>query len=69
MKKQLEPDMEQQIGSKLEKEYDKAVYHHPVYLTYMQSASWEMLGWILHKLESRFPGEITTTSNKQMISF
>ena len=53
MKKQLEPDMEQQIGSKLEKEYDKAVYHHPVYLTYMQSTPCKMMGWMNPKLESR----------------
>ena len=45
-KQQLEPDMEQQAGSKLGKEYVKAVYCHPAYLTYMQSISWEMLGWI-----------------------
>ena len=53
-KQQLELDMEQQTGSKLEKEYIKAVYCHSAYLTYMQSTSWEMLGWIKHKLESRF---------------
>ena len=52
-KQQLEPDMEQWIASKLEKEYLKAVYCHPTYLTYMQSTSWEMLGWRKHKLESR----------------
>jgi len=51
-KQQLEPDMEQQIGSKLGKEYVKAVYCHPAYLTYMQSTSWEMPGWMKHKLES-----------------
>ena len=56
--KQLEPDMEQQTGSKLGKEYVKAVYCHPAYLTYMQSTSCEMLGWVKHKLESRFLGEI-----------
>ena len=50
-KRQLELDMEQQTGSKYEKEYIKAVYCHPVYLTYMQSTSWEMLGWMKHKLE------------------
>ena len=44
-KQQLELDMEQQTGSKLEKEYIKAVYYHPAYLTYMQSTSWETLGW------------------------
>ena len=48
-KQQLELDMEQQTGSKLEKEYVKAVYCHPVYLTYMQSISWEMLDWKKHK--------------------
>ena len=52
-KPQLELDMEQQAGSKYEKEYVKAVYCHPAYLTYMQSTSWEMLGWKKHKLESR----------------
>ena len=52
-KQQLELDMEQQTHSKLEKEYVKAVYCHPAYLTYMQSTSWEMLDWKKHKLESR----------------
>ena len=65
-KQQLEPDMEQQIGSKLEKEYIKAVYCHPPYLTYMQSTSYEMPGWMKHELESRLPGEISTTSDMQM---
>ena len=55
-KQQLEPDMEQQTGSKLGKEYVKAVYFHPAYLTYMQSTSWEMLDWMKHKLESRLLG-------------
>ena len=50
--------MEQQTGSKLGNEYVKAVYCHPAYLTYMQSTSWETLGWMKHKLESRMPGEI-----------
>ena len=50
-KQQLELDMEQQIGSKLGKDYVKAVYCHPPYLTYMQSTSWETLGWMKHKLE------------------
>ena len=50
-KKQLELDMEQQIGSKSGKEYVKAVYYRPAYLTYMESTSWEMLDWIKHKLE------------------
>jgi len=65
-KQQLEPDMEQQTGSKLGEEYDKAVYCHPAYLTYMQSTSWETLGWMKHKLESRLPGEISITSDTQM---
>ena len=59
--------MKQQTGSKEEKEYDKAVYCHPAYLTYMQSTSCEMLGWKKHKLESRLPGEISITSDMQMI--
>ena len=65
-KQQLELDMEQQTGSKLGKEYVKAIYCHPAYLTYMQSTSWEMLDWVKHKLESRFPGEIAVTSDMQM---
>ena len=65
-KQQLELNMEQQTGSKQEKEYVKAVYCHPAYLTYMQSTSWEMLGWKKHKLESRLPGEISLTSDMQM---
>ena len=65
-KQQLEPDMEQQTGSKLGKEYAKAVYCHPVYLTYMQSTSCEMPGWTKHKLESRLLGEISITSDMQM---
>ena len=59
-------DIEQQIGSKSGKEYAKAVYCHPAYLNYMQSISFEILGWIEHKLESRFPGEISTTSDIQI---
>ena len=66
-KQQLELDVEQQTGSKQEKEYVKAVYCHPAYLTYMQSTSWEMLGWKKHKLKSRFLGEISVTSDMQMI--
>ena len=62
-KQQLEPDMEQQTGSKLEKEYDKAVYYHPGYLTYTQNTSREMLDWMTHKLEPRLPGEISITSD------
>ena len=52
-KQQLEPDMEQWTGSKLGKEYYKAVYHHPADLTYMESTSCEMPGWMKHKLESK----------------
>ena len=62
----LELDMEQQTGSKLGKEYVKVIYCHPAYLTYMQSASCEMPGWMKHKLESRLPREISTTSDMQM---
>ena len=65
-KQQLELDMEQQTGSKLGKEYVKVVYCHAAYLTYMQSTSCEMLGWMKHKLESRLLGKITT-SDMQMI--
>ena len=64
-KQELEPDMEQ-TGSKLGKEYIKAVYFHSAYLTYMQSTSYEMLGWMKHKLESRLLGEISITSDMQM---
>ena len=60
-KKQLELDMEQQTGSKLGKEYVKAVCCQPAYLTYTQSTSCEMQGWMKHKLESRLPREISTT--------
>ena len=63
---QIEPDMKQWTGSKLGKEYVKAVYCHPAYLTYMQSTSCETLGWMKHKLESRLPGEISITSDMQM---
>ena len=58
-KQQLELDMEQQTGSKSEKEYVKVVYCHPAYLTYMHSTSCKMPGWMKHKLESRLPGEIS----------
>ena len=58
--------MEQQTGSKSGKEYLKAVYCHPAYLTYMQSTSCEMLGWMKQKLESRLLGEILITSDKLM---
>ena len=67
-KQQLEPYTEQLTGSKLGKEYINAVYCHPAYLTYMQSASCEMPGWIKHKLESRLPGEISIASDTQMIT-
>ena len=66
-KQQLEPDMEEGTGSKLGKEYIKAIYCHPVYLTYMQSTSCKMPGWMKHKLESRLPREISITSDMQMI--
>ena len=66
-KQKLELDMEQQTGSKSGKEYVKAVYCHPAYLTYMQSTSWEMLGWMKHKLVSGLQGEISITSDMQMI--
>ena len=66
-KQQLELDMEQQTGSKLEKEYIKAVYCHPAYLTSTQSTPCEMPGWMKHKLESKLLGEISITSDMQMI--
>ena len=66
-KQQFEPDMEQQTGSKSVKEYIKAVYYQPVYLTYMQSTSCEMLDWMKHKLESRLLGEISIASDMQVI--
>ena len=65
-KQQSELDMEQRTGSKLGKEYLKDVYGHPAYLTYMQSTSWEMPAWMKLKLESRLPGEISITSDKQI---
>ena len=65
-KQQLEPDMESQTGSKLGKEYFKAVCCHLAYLTYMQSTSYEMPSWMKHKLESRLLGEISITSYMQM---
>ena len=64
-KQQLEQDMEQ-TGSKKKKDYIKAVYCHPAYLTYMQSTSWEMLDWMKHNLESRLLGEISITLDMQM---
>ena len=67
-KQQLELDMEQQTDFKSGKDYIKVVYCHPDYLTYMQSISCEMPGWMKHKLESRLPAEISITSDTQMIS-
>ena len=64
-KQQLELDMKQWTGSKLGKEYIKGVYCHPAYLTYMQSTSYRMPGWMKHKVESRLPGEISITSDMQ----
>ena len=64
---QVELDMEQQTGSKLGKEFIKAVYCHPAYLAYVQNISCEMLGWRKHKLESRLLGEVSITSDRQMI--
>ena len=66
-KQQLEPHMEQQTGLKLGKEYIKAIYCHPAYLTSMQSTSCEMPGWMKQKLESRLQGEISVASDMQMI--
>ena len=68
-KQQLELDMERQPHSKLGKEYIKAVYCYPAYLTYMQSASWETLSGMKYKPESRLPGEISMTSDMQMTPF
>ena len=65
-KQQLEPDMGQLTGSKLGKEHIKAVYCHPASLTYMQSTSCEMPGWMKHKLESRLLGKITTSDMQMM---
>ena len=64
-KQQLELDMEQQTGSRLGKEYIKAVYCYPACLTYMQSTSCKMPDWMIHKVESRLPGEISITSDMQ----
>ena len=66
-KQQLVLDIEKWISSKLGKNNDKDAYCHPAYLTYMQSTSCEMLGWVNHKLESRLLGEITTASDREMI--
>ena len=68
-KLQLELDMEQQNVSKSRKEYIKAVYCQPAYLTYMQSTSWEMLGWMNPKLESRLMEETSITSDMQMTPY
>ena len=68
VKKQQLEQLEQWTGSKLGKEYIKTVYCHSASLTYMQSTSREMPGWMIHKLESRLLGEISTTSDMQMIS-
>ena len=65
-KQQLEQDMKQQTGSKLGKEYNKPVYCHPAYLTYMQSISWETQEWMKHKLESKLLGEISITPDMQI---
>ena len=66
-KQQLEPHVKQHTGSKLRKGYIKAVYCHPAYLTSMQSTSWEILGWMKHKLELRLLREISIISDRQMI--
>ena len=65
-KQQLEPDIEYQTGSKLGKDFIKAIYCHPFYLTYMQSISLEMPDWMKHKLESRLQAEISVTSDMHM---
>ena len=66
-KQQFELDMEQQTDSKLGKKYVKAAYCHPAYLTYTQSTSCEMLGWMKPNLESRLLGKISITSDMKMI--
>ena len=66
-KQQLEPDMEKLTGSQLGKEYIKAVYCHPAYLTYLQSTSGEMPGWMKHRLESGFLREISITQDMEMM--
>ena len=65
-KQHLELDMEQWTGSKLGKEYVKAIYCDPTYLTYIQSTSYKMPGWMKHKLQSRLPREISITTDMQM---
>ena len=66
-KQPLEPDMDHWTGSKLGKEYVKALYCYLAYVTDIQSISWEMLSWMKHKLESRLSGEISIASDRQMI--
>ena len=66
-KQQLEPDTEKWTGSKLVKEYVKSVYCHPAYLTYIQTIPCEMPDGMKHKLESRLLGEISATSDMQVI--
>ena len=68
-KQQVEPDMKQRIASQLGKEYDKTVFYHTVYLTYIQSISYEMPGWMKPTLESRLLTETSTTSYMQMIPY
>ena len=65
-RQQVELDMEQQTGSKSGREYVKAIYCYPAYLTYMKSKSWEMLDWMNHKLESGLLGEMSITSDMKM---
>ena len=65
-KEQWELYMQQQTGSKLGTEYFKAVYCHPAYLTFMQSTTLETLGWMKHKMESRFPGDTSIASDMQL---
>ena len=67
IKQQLELDMEQWTGSKFKREYDKAIYYHPACLTYMQSTPCKMPDWMNHKQESRLQGEISITSDMQII--
>ena len=67
-KQELEQDVEQWTSLKLEKEYIKIVYCHPAYLTYLQNTSCKMPGWMTHRLVSRFPGEISTMSNMQIMA-
>ena len=65
-KQQLEPNIDQWSGSKLGKDYVKAIYCHPAYLNYMQNTRRETLGWMKHKLKSRFPGKTSVNSDIQM---